>query len=116
MATHRAQGKRCVYVDGDSLVAAQGSWRESIPLRDIPFTRSGQIPFQVENALAAAAGGETPVVRFVREALAFYFRFHAEWDGFHGAYIHDAMAVAIALGALVLELSRRRDEAVSAPG
>ena len=36
-------------------------------------------------------------VSFVREALAFYFRFHAEWDGFHGAYIHDAMAVAIAL-------------------
>ena len=25
MATHRAQGKRCVYVDGDQLVAAQGS-------------------------------------------------------------------------------------------
>ena len=55
MATHRAQGKRCVYVDGDSLVAAQGSWRESIPLRDIPFTRAGAIPFQVENAMASVA-------------------------------------------------------------
>ena len=55
MATHRAQGKRCVYVDGDHLVAAQGAWRESIPLRDIPFTRAGSIPFQVENAMAAVA-------------------------------------------------------------
>jgi len=55
MATHRAQGKRSVYVDGDSLVAAEGAWRESIPLRDIPFTRGGAIPFQVENAMAAVA-------------------------------------------------------------
>lgn len=55
IATHRAQGKRCVFVDGDALVAAQGSWRESIPLRDIPFTRAGAVPFQVENAMAAVA-------------------------------------------------------------
>ena len=55
MATHRAQGKRCVYVDGDQLVAAQGVWRESIPLRDIPLTRGGVIGFQVENAMAAVA-------------------------------------------------------------
>jgi cyanophycin synthetase len=55
MATHRAQGKRCVYVDGDQLVAAQGAWRESIPLRDIPLTRGGAIGFQVENAMAAVA-------------------------------------------------------------
>jgi cyanophycin synthetase len=55
MATHRAQGKRCVYVDGDQLVAAQGVWRESIPLRDIPLTRGGLIGFQVENAMASVA-------------------------------------------------------------
>ncbi|MBB2484982.1 cyanophycin synthetase [Mitsuaria sp. WAJ17] len=55
MAAHRAQGKRCVFIDGDQLVAAQGAWRESIPLRDIPFTRGGMIPFQVENAMASVA-------------------------------------------------------------
>jgi cyanophycin synthetase len=55
MATHRAQGKRCVYIDGDLLVAAQGSWRESIPLRDVPITRNGAIGFQVENAMASVA-------------------------------------------------------------
>ncbi|ALT75991.1 cyanophycin synthetase [Paucibacter sp. KCTC 42545] len=55
MATHRAQGKRCVYIDGDMLVAAQGSWRESIPLREIPITRNGAIGFQVENAMASVA-------------------------------------------------------------
>ncbi|HEY4080147.1 MAG TPA: cyanophycin synthetase [Burkholderiaceae bacterium] len=55
MSAHRAQGKRCVYVDGDMLVAAQGSWRETIPLRDIPITRNGAIGFQVENAMASVA-------------------------------------------------------------
>ncbi len=55
LSTHRAQGKRCVFVDGDSIVAAQGAWRESIALRDIPITRNGHIGFQVENAMSALA-------------------------------------------------------------
>jgi len=53
MATHRAQGSRVVYVDGDAIVAAEGSWRESIALRDIPLTRNGTITFQVENVMAS---------------------------------------------------------------
>ena len=55
MATHRAQGNRVVYVDGDAIVAADGSWRETIPLRDIPLTHGGAIGFQVENVMAAVA-------------------------------------------------------------
>ncbi|QNP49901.1 cyanophycin synthetase [Diaphorobacter aerolatus] len=53
MATHRAQGNRVVYVDGDNIVAAEGSWRESIPMREIPITRGGLITFQVENVMAS---------------------------------------------------------------
>ena len=55
MATHRAQGHRTVYVDRDMLVAAEGSWRERLPLRDMPITRNGTLPFQVENVMAAVA-------------------------------------------------------------
>ncbi|MGC3984034.1 MAG: cyanophycin synthetase [Pseudorhodoferax sp.] len=55
MATHRAQGRRTVHVDGEHLVAAVGSWRETIALRDIPITRGGSIGFQVENAMASVA-------------------------------------------------------------
>jgi len=55
MATHRAQGKRTVYVDGDHIVAAEGAWRESVALRDIPITRNGSIGFQVDNVMAAIA-------------------------------------------------------------
>jgi cyanophycin synthetase len=55
MATHRAQGKRTVFVDGQTLVAAEGSWVERIPLQGIPITRGGTIGFQVENVMAAVA-------------------------------------------------------------
>jgi cyanophycin synthetase len=55
MATHRAQGKRTVYIDQDSLVAAEGSWRERVSLRDVPITRNGTIGFQVDNVMAAVA-------------------------------------------------------------
>ncbi|WPB57867.1 cyanophycin synthetase [Xylophilus sp. GOD-11R] len=55
MSKHRAQGKRTVYIDGEALVASEGSWRESVPLRDIPITRGGAIGFQVENAMASVA-------------------------------------------------------------
>ena len=55
MATHRAQGQRTVFVDGDAVIAAEGTWRESLPLRDIPLTRGGSIGFQVENVMAAVA-------------------------------------------------------------
>jgi purine nucleosidase len=38
-----------------------------------------------------------PVIRFVADAVRWYMEFHAEFDGFYGAYIHDAMAMAAAL-------------------
>ncbi len=55
MATHRAQGKRVVYVDGGAIVAAEGSEEQRFPLARIPLTRDGAIGFQVENAMAATA-------------------------------------------------------------
>jgi len=55
LATHRAQGKRTVCVDGDAIVAAEGSWRERIALAEAPITRGGTIGFQVENVMAAVA-------------------------------------------------------------
>jgi cyanophycin synthetase len=55
MATHQAQGLRVVYVDGDEIVAAEGSFEHRIPFAAIPITRNGAIGFQVENAMAATA-------------------------------------------------------------
>lgn len=53
--THRAQGKRVVYVDGDHVVAAEGTTEQRIALKSILITRSGSITFQNENAMASIA-------------------------------------------------------------
>jgi purine nucleosidase len=45
----------------------------------------------------AASAPDSPVVRFAREALRFYMEFHSRYDGFYGAFIHDALAVAGAI-------------------
>ena len=37
------------------------------------------------------------VIRFLADALRFYMEFHAKFDGFYGAYIHDPFALAAAL-------------------
>jgi purine nucleosidase len=53
--------------------------------------------------LAEAAGehdperASNPVVRFVADALRFYMEFHSRFDGFYGAFIHDALALAFTL-------------------
>ncbi len=55
MATHRAQGRRVVYVENGHIVAAQHQDEHHIALTDIPITRNGTIGFQVENVMAAIA-------------------------------------------------------------
>ncbi|NDP37546.1 MAG: cyanophycin synthetase [Rhodoferax sp.] len=55
MATHLAQGRRAIYVDGDRLVAAEGKVQHQMALSDIPITHRGSIGFQVENVMAAVA-------------------------------------------------------------
>ena len=37
------------------------------------------------------------VIRFLADALRFYFEFHARYDGFYGAFVHDPLVVAVAL-------------------
>ena len=53
LATHRAQGRRVVYVDNGHIVAQKGKHIFRIALSQVPLTRGGQIGFQTENVLAA---------------------------------------------------------------
>ena len=55
IATHRAQGKRVLFVEDDHIVAMQGPHSVRIPLSEVPVTRSGAIAFQIENAMASIA-------------------------------------------------------------
>jgi purine nucleosidase len=66
--------------------------------------RAGSRP---DDALALARGEDpmapihsvasNPVVRYLADALRFYFEFHDRYDGFYGAFLHDPQAVAAAL-------------------
>jgi purine nucleosidase len=49
-------------------------------------------PPEAERSVAS-----NPMIRFVADALRFYFEFHQRYDGFYGAFIHDPLAVAAAL-------------------
>ena len=53
IATHRAQGKRVLFVEDEQIVAMQGNHSVRIPLAEVPVTRSGAIGFQIENAMAS---------------------------------------------------------------
>ena len=52
----------------------------------------GEHPLVATRSVAA-----NPIVRYVADALRFYMEFHARYDGFYGAYIHDPLALAAAL-------------------
>jgi cyanophycin synthetase len=53
LATHRAQGKRVLYVQDAHIVAQEGTQQVRILLQEVPLTQNGAIGFQVENAMAA---------------------------------------------------------------
>jgi cyanophycin synthetase len=53
LATHRAQGKRVLYVQDGHIVAQEGSQKIRVSLKEVPLTQNGAIGFQVENAMAS---------------------------------------------------------------
>ena len=95
-------------VDPEALAAVLTAWRVARagdPVVPLPVAfgldvteRAKMTPAHLER-LATRAGGEAgnAVVRFVSDALRFYFEFHSRYDGFYGAFIHDALALAAAL-------------------
>jgi len=53
LATHRAQGKRVLYVQDGHIVAQEGAHQVRVSLKEVPLTQNGAIGFQVENAMAS---------------------------------------------------------------
>ncbi|OGB07791.1 MAG: cyanophycin synthetase [Burkholderiales bacterium RIFCSPHIGHO2_12_FULL_65_48] len=129
MATHRAQGHRTVYVDGDSIVASEGSWRETIHLRDVPITRNGKIGFQVENVMAAvaAAWGVGMPWQTIRRGLSGFVNDSDNAPGrfnimdYRGAtviadYGHNPDAMRALVGAVDALPAKRRSVVISGAG
>ena len=60
--------------------------------------RAKFLPDHLERLHAAAGNPQANrVLQFIDDALRFYMEFHSRYDGFYGAFIHDALAVAGAL-------------------
>jgi cyanophycin synthetase len=129
LATQSAQGLRCVFVEDGHIVAAEGSWREQLALRDVPLTRNGTIAFQVENAMAAVAaawgvGLDWSVIRagmasFANDALNAPGRFNVM--DFRGAtviadYGHNPDAMRALVAAVEAMPGRRRSVVISGAG
>jgi len=129
MARHRARGRRVVYADGGSLVAAEGRRERRISLAGIPLTRSGTLPFQVENTMAALAAVwalgvdwksiEAGLASFASDARTVPGRFNE--FAFRGAtviadYGHNPDAMSALVRAIDAMPARRRIVVISAAG
>jgi len=129
MAAHRTRGRPVVYVEDDVIVAAMRARQQRIRLADIPLTRNGTVPFQVENAMAAiaaawAAGVEWDAIRaglasFVSDPKTVPGRFNV-FDHRGAAVIadygHNSDAMRALVGAVEAMPARRRLVVISGAG
>jgi cyanophycin synthetase len=129
LTTHRAQGKRVLFVEDDQLIAAEGKFEVRIPLSQIPLTRSGAIGFQIENAMASVAAAWASGVpwatitrglsTFVSDAMAVPGRFNV-FD-YKGAtliadYGHNPDAIKALVQAVTNLPANRRSVVISGAG
>jgi len=129
IASHRAHGRRVVFVRGNEIVAAQREREWRCPLAAMPLTRGGTIGFQVGNAMAAVAavwalGMDWDTVRrglssFVSDADTAPGRFNL-FD-FRGAtviadYGHNPDAIQALVKAVGTLAGRRRSVVISGAG
>ena len=129
MATHRAQGNRVVYVDGEHIVCAEGAFKEKLALAEIPLTRNGSIGFQVDNAMAsigAAWAADLPWDT-IRRGLASFHNDSANAPGrfnvmdYRGAtivadYGHNPDAIRALVQAVSTMPAQRRSVVISGAG
>jgi cyanophycin synthetase len=130
LATHRAQGRRVVFLDGgDTIVAAEGKKLHRIPLSMIPLTHNGKIGFQVENAMAAigAAWGlnldwnvvHAGLKTFINDASTAPGRFNVfNWRGatLIADYGHNPDAISALVSAIESMPAKRRSVVISGAG
>lgn len=93
-----------VAVDPEALAAVLAAW-EATPSAPRPLAlgldvteRAKLTPDHLADLRRRAnTAPDNPLLRFIDDALRFYMEFHSRYDGFYGAFIHDALAVAAAL-------------------
>ncbi|WP_374327148.1 cyanophycin synthetase [Azonexus sp.] len=129
LATHRAQGKRVLYVEQGDIVCGEGRRKHRIPLSRVPLTRNGTIGFQIENVMAAVATAwalgydwetvEQALAGFVSDAATAPGRFNV-FD-YRGAtliadYGHNPDAMLALVGAVEAMPANKRMVVISGAG
>lgn len=129
LATHKAQGRRVVYIDAGELVFAWGDFEHRIALAQVPLTRNGSISFQIENVMAAVAAAwaleldwsdiEVALASFVNDAQTVPGRFNM-FD-YRGAtliadYGHNPDAIHALAQAIESMPAKRRSVVISGAG
>jgi purine nucleosidase len=89
-------------VDPEALAATIAGWERSDAPLPVAFgldvtERAKMTPAHLDRLAEVAGDPADAMVRFLGDALRFYFEFHSRYDGFYGAFIHDALVVAAAL-------------------
>jgi purine nucleosidase len=93
-----------VAVDPEALQIVLAGWAalEGVPrpvALGLDVTERAKLTPAHLTRLHDAAGNPNPnaILKFVDDALRFYMEFHSRYDGFYGAFVHDALALAAAL-------------------
>jgi purine nucleosidase len=94
-----------IHCDPEAARIALGAWQTAVDADDatpravlmgLDVTERAQLlPAHLDGLIGR--GGATPITAFISDALRFYFEFHARYDGFYGAFVHDPFVVAAAL-------------------
>jgi cyanophycin synthetase len=129
IATHRAQGKRAVFVERGDIVCVEGNFTKRLPLARVPLTRKGQIGFQVENAMASVAAAWAVGVSWnaIQKGLASFINDQHGVPGrfnvfdYRGAtliadYGHNPDAIAALVAGVQNMPARRRSVVISGAG
>jgi len=129
LATHKAQGRRTVYVEDGAIVLAEGAFEHRISMDGIPLVRGGTIGFQVDNAMAALAAAwalgldwaaiQAGVATFVNDAQTAPGRFNV--FSYRGAtliadYGHNPDAIMALVQAVDAMPASRRSVVISGAG
>ncbi|MET4580334.1 cyanophycin synthetase [Ottowia thiooxydans] len=127
--THRAQGRRVVFIEKGDIVCAEGKFEKRLPLSRVPLTRKGQIGFQVENTMASVAAAwavNVPWEAIQKGLASFISDLHGVPGRFNifdyrGAtliadYGHNPDAIAALVAGVENMPSRRRSVVISGAG
>ena len=116
-----------IHVDPEAAKAVFAAWGAALdhpgaPRRPLAIgldvtERVRFLPEHLDRLIAARGGdADEPITRFVSDALRFYFEFHARYDGFYGAVIHDPFAVAAVLDRSLVQTQPVHVDVETSPG